>query len=331
MHSADESVRLCKVEYLGDVFTSASAGSFAVQVLRFNPGVLLYWGSHFAALFQQWRLNGAMVYFRSRASSYTATTTLGTVMICMDYNSHNPDFTNKQQMQETAGCVACAIDQNCACGVECDTRQVTNPVKYVRTTALPVGEDYHLYDLGKLEIATQGCAASANIGELYISYDMTFYKPISQFGEDLSSCHYITTTGLDNTHNFGTAAFTSKYDFMPLGTIDYAANTINFIAGTEGTFLIEYRWHGALQAIGDFTAAFTLTNLTRVAILENGASSQDQTPTTGVSVDQFCVRICVKVTDPTKVASLAHANRNITATTTLLDIHINQLNTHATS
>jgi len=125
MQSTSESCTISRTEYLGDVYTSAVAGQFLNFTFAFNPGIFLLWGSRLASLFQEWRLEGAMVSFRSRSSSYTAATTLGTVMVAMDYNAANPAFTTKQQFQETSGCASCSIDQNCDCYIELTKMQMS--------------------------------------------------------------------------------------------------------------------------------------------------------------------------------------------------------------
>lgn len=296
MHSSEESVQVHKIEYLGDVFTSTTAGAFKNTVFEFNPGVFLYWGKHLAALFQQWKLEGAMVYFKSRSSSYTATTTLGTVMICMDYNPHNTAFVNKQQMQETTGCVACSIDQNCTMGVECDPKMTVSPIKYVRTGALPAGEDSHLYDMGKLQIATSGCAANVNIGELYISYHLTYYKPKAQFGTELDTFRFTHTafTSALPLGNGGVSSGTINFNSMGV-TVNLTNQAITLPAGTSGKFLITSRWFGA-AAVAVTYPIVTLTNAVAYPMW-SGLTTQIS-PAAGVNSTTVNQTICFVVTEP---------------------------------
>jgi hypothetical protein len=325
MHSGDESVRISKVEYLGDVITSAVAGAFNNVSFEFNPGIFLYWGSHFAALFQQWKLDGAMVYFKSRSSSYTATTTLGTVMICMDYNAHNDPFISKQAMQETAGCVACAIDHDCSCGIEANAQQTTIPVKFVRTKALPTGEDKHQYDLGKLQIATQGCPASVNIGEIYIAYDMTFFKPIIRTGLEVQGAHYYTTTGIDATHSCGTVTLTKAYDTLGV-TIDQTTRKLTIRAGNAGNFKITFHATGSsIPAVGDWiSAAETTSNLTTKPILRGAATVyKQQSPGSGAGASDFTVTWVYTITDPSSESYMIIPTAALPVTQ--VDIHVDEV------
>lgn len=63
--------------------------------------------------------------------------------------------------------------------IECERSQTTLSEQYIRFGAVPAGADPRFYDLGRFSIATVGMqAASVNIGELWVSYDIEFLKPI---------------------------------------------------------------------------------------------------------------------------------------------------------
>lgn len=306
MHSGDENVVLRKIEYLGDVFTSATAGAFAITTLDFNPGVMLYWGSRFAALFQQWKLNGAMVYFRSRSSSYASATALGTVMMCMNYNSHALPFTTKQEMQETTGCVACAIDQNATLGVEAKESVTLSPVKFVRMGAPPAGEDIHLYDLGKLNIATIGCpTASANVGELYIAYDITFLKPISRQGRTIEGacwvCHNVTGVGDYWTTNAADPYWNTIG--ATLGAEVSTQHTINLPAGTSGTYILDIANYGGTGYSFGSTPGAGGTNVTWFSSPAShlGATSYFQITNSGGGLHQS---IFFRITNPSIASTI---------------------------
>lgn len=329
MHSSEESVKVHKVEYLGDLITSVNAGEFKNTSFPLNPGICLYWGKHLAALFQQWRLEGAIVYFKSRSSSYTATTGLGTVMMCCDYNTHNSAFTNKQQMQETTGSVACCIDQNASLGIECDTKMTMSPIKFIRMGDLPSGVDLHLYDWGNLQIATAGCAANVNIGELYISYDITFFKPKAQFGTELDSAHY-TTVGNVDASPLGTAV-TKVFDTMGL-TIDPVARSITFSSGTSGKFLIMIHSHGDNFHASGFRPPVTNTLVncslvtTRLAFT-GSVTGLLQAPQNTVQAKENMWALFIKITNPGVPASVTFSadawlpNTNCTGDITVTEIN----------
>jgi len=319
IHTTDESCSISKTEYLGDVYTSAVAGQFFSRTFDFNPGVFLIWGSQLAQLFQEWRLDGAVVSFRSRSSSYTATTTLGTVMIAMDYNATNPDFTTKQQMQETSGSASCSIDQNCDCYIEAD--KAANVLKnlYVRTGSVPSGSDIHLYDLGKLQVATSGCAASANVGELYINYHITYTKPVVFPGASIDGAHY-TLTSPSNTAYFGTSR-TMVDDQIGLTFTDN--NTILFPAGTYGNFSIQLRYVGTAATLALPTN--TLTNLANTAGTLYGGNTWCVSPSVGTSSTNMLYVVSVYVVNPSGASSIALSGGTIPTAATQADLVITQI------
>jgi hypothetical protein len=60
-------------------------------------------------------------------------------------------------------------------GIECDPDE--RPTKLLYTGPAGAGESLNMYNLGRFQIASQGMStAGTNLGELWVSYDITFYK-----------------------------------------------------------------------------------------------------------------------------------------------------------
>jgi len=322
-----ESCTISRTEYMGDVFASATAGAFQNTTYSFNPGVMLNWGSSLASLFQEWSLEGACVSFRSRSSSYTQTTTLGTVMIAMDYNAAASAFTTKQQMEECGGMASCSIDQNCDMYVESDKAQNSLGTLYVRTGSVPSGSDVHNYDLGLLQVATSGCAASANVGELFISYCITFRKPIAVSGITIPSAHY-TLTSPSATHVLGTPV--KKVDTIGLTFTASTNDSINFPIGTSGTFLIQISYTGSAATIA-FPGSSSV-NMTNVN-LWTGDSVAGIVGGLGSSNTVEVISVCATITDPSKLASYTFVNSGsvIPISATSADLIVTEINPTITS
>jgi hypothetical protein len=256
MHSTAESCNICRTEYLGDVITSGVANAFSLQPFNFNPGIFLNWGSTLASLFQEWQLNGAVVSFRTRSSSYSNTTTLGTIVLAMDYNATATAFTTKQQIQECGGSVAASLDRDCDLYIEAAQSQTPLARLYVRTGSVPSGSDQHLYDMGLLQVATSGCPnTSANVGELYISYDITFFKPVSVSGSMIPTAYY-STVSISNAAPLGTA--TKLNDTIGL---TLTSTSVTFPAGTSGLFYVVFYYAGN-GAVATHRPTLTATNAT---------------------------------------------------------------------
>jgi len=173
-------------EYLGPVSSAASNGpngsSFQVVAYSLNPGLpsLLPWGSGIADNYEEYEIMGMVVCYRPTSGNATgANTTLGEVLIATNYNAGAPNFANAQQMLNSEYATQTKPSDSAFHMIECEPHK--NPVSelYVRTGSVPTGEDVKTYDLGKLQVATQGCQTnSQQLGEIWITYDIAFYKPV---------------------------------------------------------------------------------------------------------------------------------------------------------
>jgi hypothetical protein len=107
----------------------------------------------------------------------------------------------------------------------------------VRTTAVPAGEDQKTYDLGKLNVATQGLpSAGMTCGELWVTYEVELRKP--QISNNaVASAHYVmlVDAGTMNTSNpFGTNL--TKY-IDEIG-ITLSGKVLTIPAKSPGTYML---------------------------------------------------------------------------------------------
>lgn len=207
-------------EFLGDVVSSSTAGAFQISAFPLNPGLSLTfpWLSQVCgATFQQYRINGMVFEYRTMSADAlnSVNTALGQVVMCTDYDSADTPFTTKQQMENTEFGVSCKPSCNMLHAIECAPRLTTATELYVRAFANPSNTDIRLYDWGRTYVATNGFqGTNVNCGELWVSYDITFFKTIEQppgylipvahyqlnpanFSTNLTSV-LSTNTGLDN-------------------------------------------------------------------------------------------------------------------------------------
>lgn len=179
-------VRIRHREYLGDVYSASVAGAFQIQSFAINPGLsnVFPWLSQVCgATFQQHRINGMVYEFRSMSADAlnSTNTALGSVVMATDYDSKDNVFTSKQQMENTMFGVSCKPSSCMLHAIECARSQTSVSELYIRAGAVPSGADIRLYDLGRFSIATQGCqGTNVNLGELWVSYDITLIKQIEQ-------------------------------------------------------------------------------------------------------------------------------------------------------
>lgn len=208
-------VRIRHREFLGDVISSATASTFNIQQYPINPGLTqtFPWLAEVCGTtFQQYRINGMVFEFRSMSADAlnSTNTALGSVVMATDYDSKDAPFGTKQQMENTMFGVSCKPSSSMIHAIECARTQTSVSELYIRNNAVPSGADVRLYDLGNFYIATTGCqGTNVNLGELWVSFDVSLLKPIEQppgFGYklahyNLSGASAATPLALDTTVN----------------------------------------------------------------------------------------------------------------------------------
>jgi len=176
-------------EYLGDVISSSTAGGGNVVVYPIQPGLstTFPWLSAIANSFQEYKVNGMLVEFRSTSGNAVSSgnTALGEVVLSTTYNSASP-FTgssSKSALMNEEFAVSTTPARSVIHAVECAPNQTPIDKLYTRSSPSGVnppasGTDIRLYDLGTLAVGTFGQqAASVNLGELWITYEVILYKP----------------------------------------------------------------------------------------------------------------------------------------------------------
>lgn len=173
-------------EFLGDVYSSSTAGAFKIDSYAINPGVATtfpWLSGVVGAKFQQYRINGMAFEFRSMSADAlnSTNTALGSVIMSTDYDSADVAFASKQEMENTEYGVSCKPSANMMHGIECERMQTPVSELYIRAFAPPPDKDIRLYDLGRFSIATVGCqGTNVNLGELWVTYDIDCFKAIEQ-------------------------------------------------------------------------------------------------------------------------------------------------------
>lgn len=165
-------------EYLGDVISTTDP--FKVLTFPIQPGLssTFPWLSPVANCYQQYRLRGAVVEFRSLATSYAALPNIGYVAMASQYDVLDEPYTSKLELENSEFSTSRKTDQSFIHPLECANSQTVLPEKYIRNGPVPTGGDKRMYDLCDVYLAVGGQPSSgAVIGELWISYEVEFLKP----------------------------------------------------------------------------------------------------------------------------------------------------------
>lgn len=262
--SSKNEVRLRHREFLGDIISSATIGAYNNQSFPINPGLMSsfpWLANVVGSTFQQYRINGMVFEYRSMSADAlnSTNTALGSVVMATDYDSKDAIFTSKQQMENSEFGVSCKPSSCMIHGIECARSQTSVSELYIRAFAVPSGADPRLYDMGNFQIATVGCqAASVNLGELWVSYDISVLKAIEQPPGYSSPLDDYTLTAVDATHSLGTSLSTN------LGTVNQIGTTLTQPAGTAYiNFPYLYMTKGmkfclSYRVVGDSTAGVAI-------------------------------------------------------------------------
>jgi hypothetical protein len=273
-------------EFLGDITGSSS---FNILQYPINPGVAVTfpWLCSIAAGYEQYRIDGMVFEFHSTSGTSVGSTNtaLGTVIMATEYNSNLPAFTNKMQMENHEYATTVCPDRSADHPIECARSRTVLDELYVRlnqsadargTTTTPTTYSPLLYDLGQFYIATYGMQAAAVVGELWVSYEITFFKPtLATTISNGAITHYYWDSSIGTAPVSGT--FFKSLRNKNTGVVLPNVNGIAFPTG---------RWLMAIQFTQSSSASTvnvpTITGGSLLAMFDTNAS-------TGVSADSFFV------------------------------------------
>lgn len=166
--------RITEREFLFDITSSSTVGAFKNESLRLNPldPFTFPWLSNIAGLFDQWEPHGIVFEFVSTSSSYNgASQALGSVIMATEYDVSDPPYSSKQEMENSDFACSSRPSVNLMHGIECSSAE--RPLQILYTD----NPNSTFSDLGNFQVATVGLSnGSVKVGELWISYDITFYK-----------------------------------------------------------------------------------------------------------------------------------------------------------
>jgi len=322
-----EYVRIRHREYLADI---SSTTSFTNQSFALNPGLATSfpWLSAIADQFEQYHWNGMIWDFISTSADAlnSTNTALGQVAMATDYDAADAAYSNLQQMLSTTFANSGKPSNRLMHAIECAPNATPMEWYYVRSSSVPSGKDARLYDLGNFQIATTGSQAAAVIGQLWVTYDVTFQKKQMNniLGLSLNSDHF-QLSSVTNANPLGTAqsaavsgsnlggsTSTTKYSFP--------AN----LAG--GTYLLVYSVSGNSTACT--APSLTYTNCSALSLMSGDSNSSMSN--TGQTVTNFIFYTIMKITGQSASFTFGAAG-TLPASVSSGDLFVTQLNGNITT
>lgn len=275
-------IRVCHKEFLTNITTSTA---FDIRLaLTINPGEknTFPWLSEIAKNFEEYELNGCVfVYNPTSSTSLNSTNPAqGVVVMATHYNVLAPEFPDKLVMESYEYSCSSAPYTPLAHPIECKPAQNVLQRLFVRTEDTTIYDDPRFYDMGRFELATEGMQTAYTAGELWITYDITFYKP------------RIASTAL-----YWKALFQAPTAAAPIQADTYFSGQLPITATNVGSlwqialdmskcpagdyFISIYNDNSALAATTTTTPV--ATNITFYTDVYQSAASRINAPTTGES------------------------------------------------
>lgn len=279
-------IRVREREYIGDIFSGAlvsGSSTFTNTSFTINPGIAstFPWLSTVANQFEEYEPHGIVFEFISTSSEYNGTNqALGSIIMATDYDPDDPSYSSKLEMENADYTNSCKSAHNMMHGIECDPSERGDKVLYVRSGSVGT-QPKKFFDLGNFQIATLGMsAANVNLGELWVSYDITFYKKqvIGGYLGNTNLINFTQFTGVTAALPFGTSQSSSGNMQMT-----FTSTVMTFPSGIPvGRYLFIYKINPAT----DIAGAVTGTNCTVTLVTDSytGFSNTGIAATGGVDV-----------------------------------------------
>jgi len=278
-------------EYVTDVL---SAANFTNTEFSINPGntKLFPWLSAIAAAYEEYQIVGMIMEYKPLIS-LTSTNANGAVVMATEYNVTKPAFTSKIAMENYEYAVSCAPYQCMFHAIECAPGQTAlgSTHRYVQIGSAAPDQDERLYNLGNFQLAVQGQSSSQVIGELWVTFEVAFFKPLFAVGQGLNiltdKYKAVCPTSVQNPFN------NCVYTQLPgslLGSTISTAGIITFpVSVSIGTYLIMVSMNPQAGYSGNnyIKSNATASNCTTLTVWYGDSLGQIGTAAIGTFSDQL--------------------------------------------
>jgi hypothetical protein len=270
--------RVCHADYITDVIASSTQGAFSATTYSVNPGLstTFPWIAPFANQFDQYKFHGCVFVFKSLTSEFAAPTSgttagnLGTVVISSDYDVVDAQYVSKQEAENAEFATSGPTTANLWHPIECKRGLRSQELYYTRSGAISTtGDSLRFYDVCNTQVITVGCPyASQYLGELWIIYDVEFFKPQLYggiLGKSILSASWALSTSLTSA-----AMFT--------GATASATNTTNGITLSASTITWPESYAGATWKVTISVLGASTSSVTGIGRTFSGGMSESVAP-----------------------------------------------------
>lgn len=280
--------RLKGREFIADL---AGSTTFARTTFWGNPGCsrTFPWLSRVARNFEAYIIHGMLVeYAASSGPVATATPACGTVVIASEYSAEAPLFATKIDAESSLFSTTTAPFNSALHPIECNPRENLN-TKYLVRNDLTVPRNPEAFDMFNFQIITQGMASAYTVGEIWVTYDVEFFKPRTPPCE-AGSIQYIQT-------NVGvTTAAAPLYTHQSYGAkLAIVMSNTTLVMPYPGLYLFELSYYdggGTITSSGQVDVGDNFVNSDLIFTYGTNNSGQTGSFTT-VSAQRPCKMVLI--------------------------------------
>lgn len=176
MVSNPNGMKVVHREYVSDIIHLDPTGGFEIlQNQPINPtnGQLFPWLAGIASRFETYKFKSLRFIYEPQNS----TTSIGTVMLVVDYDASDLPPVDKTQMMSYKGAVRSPAWFACV-NVSASSDLNKRMSYYIRNNSQDGEQDPKLYNVGNLYVAFQGDTPAYTAGELYVEYEIDLSTPV---------------------------------------------------------------------------------------------------------------------------------------------------------
>lgn len=220
--SSNDGIVITHKEYITDIFGSQAFVNQGGQNSStvpwsglINPGnsILFPWLSTIGQSFEMYQFEGLIFEFKSTSSNAlnSTNTALGVVIMTTNYDVLDKNFSTKQQAEAYEFTCSTSPAVSIIHPVECKPGRNVLDKYYVTgiESADVLNGDPRIYYQGNFQIMTQGMQATADIGELWVSYKVKLIRPKlpTPLNSNLPYTHIVSTSNTSGA--WGTPTYKS--------------------------------------------------------------------------------------------------------------------------
>lgn len=296
--SSGRGVEIAHREFVANLTGSVA---FSNRTYRINPGnpQLFPWLSVIAENFAEYEMLGMVVEFIPTSGYVTATSpSLGVVVAATNYNVEEDPFSSKIAMESSEYSNSTLPATPMIHALECKSKSnITNKLYVSRGNAEGTPQ---LYDLGLLQIGTEGMPSAYVCGEIWVSYHVRLSRPsMLTVARGMSEyiCRSVATTGIANI----TASVTNSLHQVQVFAVSTSVTTLRIRFNSPGTYFVlyyifsntTYHYMGQPTASADITmipwsanTAYANADIAPFAVAASGQFNQFMGATIRVSGSQ---------------------------------------------